>query len=44
MISIAERHKIIKEQLQLNGYVRVQDLAEQLGVTGATIRKDLRIL
>ena len=27
-----------------NGFVRVQDLAEQLGVTGATIRKDLRIL
>ncbi|MGM9786326.1 MAG: DeoR/GlpR family DNA-binding transcription regulator [Candidatus Cryptobacteroides sp.] len=44
MISIAERHKFIKEQLQLNGYVRVQDLADQLGVTGATIRKDLRIL
>lgn len=44
MISIAERHKYIKEQLQLNGYVRVQDLADQLGVTGATIRKDLRIL
>ena len=44
MISIAERHKIIKEQLQWNGDVRVQGLAEQLGVTGATIRKDLRIL
>ncbi|MGN1210630.1 MAG: DeoR/GlpR family DNA-binding transcription regulator, partial [Candidatus Cryptobacteroides sp.] len=44
MISIPERHKYIKEQLMLNGYVRVQDLAEQLGVTGATVRKDLRIL
>ncbi len=44
MISIAERHKFIKEQLVKNGFVRVQDLAEQLGVTGATIRKDLRIL
>ena len=44
MISIAERHKFIKEQLQLNGYVRVQELADQLGVTGATVRKDLRIL
>lgn len=44
MISIAERHKFIKEQLARNGYVRVIDISEQLGVTGATIRKDLRIL
>lgn len=44
MISIAERHKYIKEQLQSKGFVRVHDLAQQLGVTGATIRKDLRIL
>lgn len=43
MISIAERHKYIKEQLSKNGYVRVLDVAEQLGVTGATIRKDLRL-
>ena len=28
----------------MNGYVRVQELADQLGVTGATVRKDLRIL
>lgn len=44
MISIAERHKYIKEQMARNGFVRVQDIADQLGVTGATIRKDLRIL
>ena len=44
MISIAERHKYIKEQLSKNGFVRVLDVAEHLGVTGATIRKDLRIL
>lgn len=44
MISIAERHKYIKEQLVKNGFIRVLDIAEQLGVTGATIRKDLRIL
>ncbi|MDD6253617.1 MAG: DeoR/GlpR family DNA-binding transcription regulator [Candidatus Cryptobacteroides sp.] len=44
MISIAERHKFIKEQLAKNGFIRVQDIADQLGVTGATIRKDLRIL
>ena len=41
MISIAERHKYIKEQLVKNGFIRVLDIAEQLGVTGATIRKDL---
>lgn len=44
MISIAERHIFIKEQLAKNGFIRVQDIADQLGVTGATIRKDLRIL
>jgi len=44
MVSIAERHKHIKEQLSKNGFIRVQDLADQLNVTGATIRKDLRIL
>lgn len=44
MMSIAERHKFIKEQLSKNGFVRVQDIADQLCVTGATIRKDLRIL
>lgn len=43
-MSIAERHKYIKEQLSKNGFIRVQDIADQLGVTGATIRKDLRIL
>lgn len=44
MTSIAERHKYIIEQLVSNGFVKVQDLAEQLAVTGATIRKDLRVL
>lgn len=34
----------IKEQLYKNGFVTVQDLAEQLEVTGATIRRDLRIM
>lgn len=44
MKSIAERHKYIKEQLAKNGFIKVQELAEHLNVTGATIRKDLRIL
>ena len=44
MTSIAERHKFIRESLERNGYVKVQEIADSLGVTGATIRKDLRIL
>ena len=44
MKSISERHLYIKEQLYKNGFVTVQDLAEQLDVTGATIRRDLRIM
>ena len=44
MKSISERHLYIKEQLYRNGFVTVQDLAEQLEVTGATIRRDLRIM
>lgn len=44
MKTISERHLFIKEQLYKNGFVTVQDLAEQLEVTGATIRRDLRIM
>ena len=44
MKSISERHLFIKEQLYKNGFVTVQDLVEQLEVTGATIRRDLRIM
>ena len=44
MKSISERHLFIKEQLCKNGFVTVQDLVEQLQVTGATIRRDLRIM
>lgn len=44
MKTISERHLFIKEQLYRNGFVTVQDLAEQLEVTGATIRRDLRIM
>ena len=44
MKSISERHLYIKEQLYRNGFVTVQDLADQLEVTGATIRRDLRIM
>ena len=44
MLSIQERHKVILEELNKKGFVRVQDIADKLGVTGATIRKDLRLL
>lgn len=44
MLSIQERHQYILGRLEKEGYVRVQDLADDLGVTGATIRNDLRVL
>lgn len=44
MKTINERHHYIREQLCRNGFVSVNDLAEQLDVTGATIRRDLRIM
>ena len=44
MKTLSERHKYILEQLEKKGFVRVNDISEQLGVSGATIRKDLRIL
>lgn len=44
MKTLSERHKFILDQLEKKGFVRVNDISEQLGVSGATIRKDLRIL
>ena len=44
MMTLSERHKYILDQLEKKGFVRVNDISEQLGVSGATIRKDLRIL
>ncbi len=44
MTSIAERRKIILDNIFQNGFVRVADLAEQLSVTQTTIRKDLSYL
>ena len=43
-MTLSERHKYILDQLEKKGFVRVNDISEQLGVSGATIRKDLRIL
>lgn len=44
MLSIAERHKIILEKLQKEGFVKVVDIARELDVTTVTIRKDLKLL
>lgn len=44
MLSIAERHKSILDALQKQGYIRVADIAAQLGVTVVTVRKDFKEL
>lgn len=44
MLSIAERHKYILDSLNKNGFVRITDVAQELGVTTVTIRKDVKIL
>jgi DeoR family transcriptional regulator of aga operon len=44
MRNIAQRHSIILKQLEQDGYVRVRDLSERLGVSEVTIRKDLKEL
>ena len=44
MTSIQERHRYILARLEREGFVRVQDLVDELGVTGATIRNDFRTL
>ncbi len=44
MRNIAQRHKTILNELEKDGYVRVQELSELLGVSEVTIRKDLKEL
>ena len=44
MLSIAERHKYILDSLNKHGFVRITDVANELGVTKVTIRKDIKIL
>ncbi len=44
MYSIAERHKYILDKLERFGFIRITDVAEELGVTKVTIRKDVKIL
>ncbi len=44
MLSIAERHKYILDKLNEHGFIRITDVAENLGVTKVTIRNDVKIL
>ncbi len=44
MRNIAQRHKIILSELEKNGFAKVQDLSELLGVSEVTVRKDLKEL
>jgi DeoR family transcriptional regulator of aga operon len=44
MGNIAQRHKYILDILEKDGFVRVRDLSESLGVSEVTIRKDLKQL
>ena len=44
MMTSSERHQFILEQLNKKGFVRVTEISELLGVSGATIRKDLRVM
>ncbi|SHF72698.1 transcriptional regulator, DeoR family [Mariniphaga anaerophila] len=40
----AQRHRFILNEMEKQGYVRVQDISEQIGVSEVTIRKDLKEL
>ena len=44
MLSVAERHKYILDHLNKYGFGRITDVANELGVTKVTIRKDVKIL
>ena len=44
MSSIAERHNYILEKLNEYGFIRITDVAKELGVTKVTIRNDVKIL
>jgi DeoR family transcriptional regulator of aga operon len=44
MITITERHQLILNKLQKEGYISVVDLCKELDVSSVTIRKDLKLL
>lgn len=43
-MTITERHQFILEELQRKNRVTIQELSDQLEVSGVTIRKDLKVL
>lgn len=43
-MNITDRHQLILQRLQEEGRVNIQELCDQLQVSGVTIRKDLKIL
>lgn len=44
MMNITERHQLILDKLQQEGYANVVDLCKDLNVSSVTIRKDLKLL
>lgn len=43
-MNITERHQYILQKLQRKGIVSIQELSDQMQVSGVTIRKDLKML
>ena len=43
-MTITERHQLIIQKLQEQGSVDIQELSDELQVSGVTIRKDLKLL
>ena len=43
-MNITERHQLILKKLKENGNVSIQELSDQIKVSGVTIRKDLKVL
>ena len=43
-LNIIDRHKLILEKLEQNGFVNVNDLSQEFNVSPVTIRKDLKLL
>src|SRR5690242_7158098 len=43
-MTITDRHQLIIQKLQENGRVDIQELSDELQVSGVTIRKDLKLL
>jgi DeoR family transcriptional regulator of aga operon len=44
LLNIVDRHKLILTKLEEHGFVNVNDLSQEFGVSVVTIRKDLKLL